>query len=157
MSTTFDKVTSELYHKGVQGMKWKNHTYKSAEELVRDAAKGKVGNASEYAKKVKEASKNDKEKDKDKKSSGMSDKKKANIKKYIEDVIKGKYGNGEARMKKLKAAGQDPDEVQHQVNVKLLGEKRANAIRDRKNKRKAASKTNTKSKKSRKTTSQKVK
>lgn len=90
MSTTFDKVTSELYHKGVQGMKWKNHTYKSAEELVQDSDKGKVGNISEYEKKVKKASKNNKDKENDKKASGMSDKKKINIKKYIEDVIKSK-------------------------------------------------------------------
>ena len=90
MSTTFDKVTSELYHKGVQGMKWKNHAYKSAEELVQDSAKEKVGNTSEYEKKVKKASKNNKDKENDKKTSGMSDKKKVNIKKYIEDVIKSK-------------------------------------------------------------------
>ena len=90
MSTTFNKVTSELYHKGVKGMKWKNHTYESAEELVQDSAKGKVRNTSEYAKKVKESSKNNKDKENDKKASGMSDKKKANIKKYIEDVIKSK-------------------------------------------------------------------
>ena len=90
MSTTFDKVTSELYHKGVQGMKWKNHTYKSAEELVQDSAKGKVKNTSEYEKKVKKASKNNKDKENDKKASGMSDKKKVNIKKYIEGIIKSK-------------------------------------------------------------------
>ena len=78
MSITFDKVTSELYHKGVKGMKWKNHTYESAEELVQDSAKGK------------ESSKNNKDKENDKKASGMSDKKKANIKKYIEDIIKRK-------------------------------------------------------------------
>ena len=90
MSTTFDKVTSELYHKGVQGMKWKNHTYKSSEELVQDSTKGKVENTSEHEKKVKKASKNNKDKENDKKASGMSDKKKLNIKKYIEDVIKSK-------------------------------------------------------------------
>ena len=78
MSITFDKVTNELYHKGVKGMKWKNHTYESDEELVQDSAKGK------------ESSKNNKDKENDKKASGMSDKKKANIKKYIEDVIKHK-------------------------------------------------------------------
>ena len=59
-------------------MKWKNHTYESAEELVQDSAKGK------------ESSKNNKDKENDKKASGMSDKKKANIKKYIEDIIKRK-------------------------------------------------------------------
>ena len=41
-------------------------------------------------KKVKKASKNNKDKENDKKASGMSDKKKVNIKKYIEDVIKSK-------------------------------------------------------------------
>lgn len=71
-------------------MKWKNHMYKSAEELVQDSAKGKVKNTSEYEKKVKKASKNNKDKENDKKASGMSDKKKVNIKKYIEDVIKSK-------------------------------------------------------------------
>lgn len=71
-------------------MKWKNHTYKSAEELVQDSAKGKVGNTSKYANEVKESSKNNKDKENDKKASGMSDKKKANIKKYIEDIIKRK-------------------------------------------------------------------
>lgn len=90
MSTTFNKVTSELYHKGVKGMKWKNHTYESAEELVQDSAKGKVRNTSEYVNEVKESSKNNKDKENDKKASGMSDKKKANIKKYIEDIIKRK-------------------------------------------------------------------
>ena len=59
-------------------MKWKNHTYESDEELVQDSAKGK------------ESSKNNKDKENDKKASGMSDKKKANIKKYIEDIIKRK-------------------------------------------------------------------
>ena len=96
MSITFDKVTSELYHKGVKGMKWKNHTYESAEELVQDSAKGKVRNTSEYEKKVKELDcgmdfrrRIGRQVD-DKKASGMSDKKKANIKKYIEDIIKRK-------------------------------------------------------------------
>ena len=90
MSTTLDKVTSRLNHKGVKGRKWKEHMYKSAEELVQDSAKGKVENASEYEKKVKKASKNNKDKENDKKASGMSDKKKVNIKKYIEGIIKSK-------------------------------------------------------------------
>lgn len=71
-------------------MKWKNHMYKSSEELVQDSIKGKVGNTSEYEKKVKKVSKNNKDKEHDKKASGISDKKKVNIKKYIEDVIKSK-------------------------------------------------------------------
>ena len=164
MNNTFEKVSSELYHKGVKGMKWKNR--KSDSEVAKEVTSGKYGNGSERIRRLKEAGYDPKSvqsivnnggkdsKNKDDKSSVMSDKKKENVKKYIDDVIKGKYGNGSARMEKLKKEGQDPDEVQHQVNIKLLGEKRANAIRDRKmkkkgttTKKKVTKKTNNKSKK----------
>lgn len=129
---------NELYHHGVQGMKWKEHQVDSTNQSGGDSGddnkdKNSIGTAASLKKSSGSDDSKDKKSSKESKDSKDS-KTSSKNNKIAQQVISGKFGNGKKRMTELKKAGYDYDKIQNIVNQRLLGKTEAKRIAKRRKK-----------------------